>query len=133
MSKVAVASTDGITINEHFGKAKEFWIYEVNETGAYTFLERREIPQDINASHTHAASKAIGLLTDVEVVLAAQIGRHAESELQAKGILSLSVTSSVDKALVAYGKRGKYIRGNAAQRAEASCGTGACSCSCGCK
>ncbi|TWH47521.1 NifB/NifX family molybdenum-iron cluster-binding protein [Sporomusa sp. KB1] len=133
MSKVAVASTDGITINEHFGRAKEFWIYEVAETGAYTFLERREIPQDTNASHTHAASKTIELLADVAVVLAAQIGRQAEAELQTKGILSFALNRPVDKALVAYGKRGKYIKGNAPLNATASCGANSCGCSHGCR
>lgn len=133
MSKVAVASTDGITINEHFGRTKEFWIYEVNETGAYTFLERREIHQNIKLYHKHSASKVIELLADVEAVLAAQIGRQAELELQAKGILSLAVTSLVDKALVSYGKRGKYIRGNVVRRSVASCGFTSCNCSCGCK
>ncbi len=29
MAKVAVTSTDGISINEHFGKSQEFLIYEV--------------------------------------------------------------------------------------------------------
>lgn len=110
MAKVAVASTDGITINAHFGKAKEFWLYEVDETGAYTFLERRGISPASNEVCKHAASRAIALLSDVEAVLAAQIGRQAELELQAKGIISLAIISLIDKALAAYGKRGKYIR-----------------------
>lgn len=133
MARVAVASTDGITIDEHFGRSKEFWLYEVAESGLYTFLERRQIPEDIHAFHKHAASRAIEILSDVEVVLAAQIGRQAELELQARGILSLAVNSLVAKALVAYGKRGKYIKGTVARNSAPSCGGGSCNCPGGCK
>ena len=133
MARVAVASTDGITINEHFGRSKEFWLYEVAESGSYTFLERRQIPEDIYASHKHAANRAIEILSDVEVVLAAQIGRQAELELQAQGILSLAVNSPVDKALAAYGKRGKYIKSNIRQGLAPGCGSTSCSCPGRCK
>lgn len=42
MLKVAVASTDGIHINEHFGRASEFMIYEVDEEGKYSLIENRK-------------------------------------------------------------------------------------------
>ena len=137
MSKVAVASTDGITINEHFGRSKEFWVYEVNETGAYQFLERRQTPQIADPSHTHAASKAAELLADVEAVLVAQIGPRAEIELLRKGVFALCVTGPIDKALQAYGRRGKLLRNrNATQPAQgcqAAGSTGVCGCSCNSK
>ncbi|MBP2636217.1 MAG: dinitrogenase iron-molybdenum cofactor [Firmicutes bacterium] len=133
MAKVAIASTDGVTINEHFGKAKEFWVYEVAETGAYTFLERREIPQGIDDSSNHPASKAIELLSDVEAVLVTQIGRQAEQELRTKGILAFAVNRLIDKALESYGKRGKYIKTNAPINATAGCGGTSCGCSRGCR
>lgn len=109
MAKVAVASTDGLTINEHFGRAKEFWIYEVNEKGAYIFLERREVPQIIDPVHKHTASIVAKLLADVEVVLVARIGPQAELELLSVGAFALAISGSIDKALEAYGKRGRYI------------------------
>ena len=111
MSKVAVASTDGISINEHFGRAKEFLIYEVNESGEYTFIERRgNSPHCVPNSNEHTADTAAQLLADVEVVLVAQIGPRAEKELQSQGIFALPVSSTIDKALKAYGKRGNFIR-----------------------
>lgn len=130
MSKVAVASTDGISINEHFGRSKEFLIYEVDEKGEYTFLERREnissdAAQDL---HGHIVSTTAELLSDVEVVLAKQIGPGAEQELRNKGILALSVNSSIEKALQAYGKRGKFIKNSIKRSAgcQSSCGSGSC-------
>ena len=133
MSKVAIASTEGITINEHFGRSKEFWIYEIDENGSYTFLQKREVPRDITAAAQHPAITAIELLSDVEAVLATQIGRQAELELRARGILSLTVNSQVDKALAAYAKRGKYIRGKVTQHTAPSCGGSTCNCPGGCK
>ncbi len=38
MSKVAVASTDGISVDEHFGRSKEFLIYEVKKGELLNFL-----------------------------------------------------------------------------------------------
>lgn len=136
MSKVAVASTDGININEHFGRAKEFLIYEVNETGTYQFLESRQIPPATGSEHMHAASRAVELLADVEAVLAAQIGPRAEMELMGKGVFALAVTGPVDQALPTYGRRGKLLKRIKASRPAAGCpGTsgaegcgGACRC-----
>lgn len=41
--KVAVASSDGIVVNQHFGRADTFFIYEVAGTGNYRFLETRTV------------------------------------------------------------------------------------------
>ncbi len=130
MSKVAVASTDGVFINEHFGRSKEFLIYEVDEKGEYEFLESREnIPHGSNDSHGHIVSTTAELLADIEVVLVKQIGPGAEQELRNKGVLALSVNSSIEKALQAYGKRGKFIK-NGVRRSgsgcQLSCGSGSC-------
>lgn len=131
MSKVAVASTDGIAINEHFGKAEEFWIYESDEQGAYQFLERRTKSLDEFTEHQAAT---VQLLADVEVVLVSKIGPGAEKELRREGIIALSVSGSIEKALIAYAKRGKFIRNNALLQPEKGCNpSGGCGCSTGCK
>lgn len=40
--KVAVATKDGISINEHFGHAKKFWIYSLSP-GKCELLEQRDV------------------------------------------------------------------------------------------
>ncbi|HWR09581.1 NifB/NifX family molybdenum-iron cluster-binding protein [Sporomusa sp.] len=132
MSRVAVASTDGIAINEHFGRSKEFWIYEVAETGEYQFIERRES----NAQAAHAGkghSFTAQLLADVEVVLATQIGPRAEQELQSYGVIALPVSGPIDKALKTYGKRRKFIKDNIPRASITSHPGGCGGCSHGCK
>ena len=41
MSKIAIATSDGFTVNEHFGHAKFFRVYELTESG-HKFLEVRD-------------------------------------------------------------------------------------------
>ena len=112
MAKVAVASTDGLVINEHFGRANEFLIYDVNDTGSHTLLETRQIALSPADSHDQGLAAKAGLLADVKVVLVAQIGPGAEKVLRQKGIIALTITGTIEKALVAYGKRGRFIKTN---------------------
>ena len=37
--KIAVASSDGIVLNQHFGHADIFLIYEVNNDESFRFIE----------------------------------------------------------------------------------------------
>ena len=41
--KVAIASSDGLKIDLHFGQAKEFFIYELQKD-AFVQIEKRELP-----------------------------------------------------------------------------------------
>lgn len=126
MARVAVASTDGVVVNEHFGRAKEFLIYEVNEQGEYAFIEKREsAPRCSDSAGGHQAGSA-ELLTDVEVVLVAQIGPGAERQLRGQGVIALAVNSSIDKALQAYGKRGRFIKSSILRASAGGCAGGGC-------
>ena len=42
MPRVAIATTDGKVINEHFGRAKAFYIVDLSENG-YSYVETRVI------------------------------------------------------------------------------------------
>lgn len=112
MAKVAVASTDGLAINEHFGRANEFLIYEVKGSGDYTLLEARPVIPKSTDSHEQTIAAKADLLADVEVALVAQIGPGAEQALHQRGIIALIVTGTIEKALSAYGRRGKFIQIN---------------------
>ena len=41
--RVAVASSDGFVVNSHFGRARDFYIYEVSENEDTVLLEKREL------------------------------------------------------------------------------------------
>lgn len=111
MAKVAVASSNGIEINEHFGQTKQFYIVEVDEQGEFTLSEQRENRQNNAASSgCHSSDVVLQLLNDVEVVLAAQIGPGTERALQRLNIFALTVTGPVEKALRTYGQRSRFIK-----------------------
>lgn len=110
-SKVAVSTSDGININQHFGSAKDFWIYQVFEDGSYNLIEIRKTNDitDSTVQHGPAISR-VELLRDVDAVLSVQIGRHAEGILGRQGIKAFSLNESIDKALKSYGKKSKLIK-----------------------
>jgi nitrogen fixation protein NifB len=129
MAKVAVVSTDGLVINEHFGRANEFLIYDVSGSGSHTLLETRQMIQSPADSHDQEVAAKAELLADVEVVLVAQIGPGAEKALRQRGIIALTITGAIEKALVAYGKRGKFIRTGILNVPVSGCSGGHGSCS----
>lgn len=133
MSKIAIASTDGITINEHFGRATQFFVYEVNEDGSYketgTLKKQESKSDDVHDS----LYETVKLLSGIDVVLAAQIGPKASGALEKSGILSFALSgSSIDSALKSYAKRSKFIR-NVVHNPIEGCNSSGCDCSGGCR
>lgn len=86
--KVAVVSSDGKVINQHFGKASGFLIFEVDD-GNIRFIENRaNTPVCGSAEYGHsdnALSSTISLISDCNAVLCASIGSAAEEELRKRG------------------------------------------------
>lgn len=108
--KIAVATSDGVTINEHFGQSKSFHIYELSGDGSFDRKEVRTIthaPSD--PARAHAADLAVEQLADVDVVLAQQIGQGAVASLQSRGIKAFALKGAIDRALTAYGKRHRLL------------------------
>lgn len=106
--RIAVASSDGVTIDEHFGQATGFRIYEVRDDGGYRLLETRADQTHGEGGARTPAAIAL-LLADVEVVLASQLGPHAVEALRSKGIKGYAVKSSIDRALTSYARRRKFL------------------------
>ncbi len=99
--RVAVASSDGKFINQHFGHAEQFLIFDIDDEGNYEYLElRKNEPTCSGGNHTAGSMKnAVGVLDGVKVVLVAQIGPGASQNLLINGIQSFSVPSYIDEAL----------------------------------
>jgi nitrogen fixation protein NifB len=110
MAKVAVATTDGVTINEHFGRASEFIVYDVNADGTYTQVEKITVKELSGEDSHESLDDTVRLLEGVETVLAAQIGPKAVIALQIRGIIGFGIGGSVDSALKSYAKRGRFVK-----------------------
>ena len=128
MAKVAVATTDGATINEHFGRATEFIVYDVKEDGTYTEVKKITAKGAVGEDSHESLDDSVKLLEGVETVLAAQIGPKAVKALQIRGIIGFGIGGSVDSALKSYAKRSKFVK-NIVSNPVSGCST---SSGCGC-
>jgi len=97
--RVAVASTDGKYVNDHFGRAKQFLIFDLFET-EYRFLEIRPNIPSCNWENTEENRhlKTVELLGDCQVILVARIGPGAERFLNEHGIKVLVIPNFIDEA-----------------------------------
>lgn len=127
--KVAIASSDGLNIDLHFGQAKEFIIYEA-QNGVFVKKETRALPQVVepveNTSEGECspavgfgcgsgcggggggccgggaggpASPAVELLSDCRSVVATQFGQNIRRQFERKAISVFDIELPVSEAL----------------------------------
>ena len=87
--RIAIASTDGVVVNQHFGHAERFHIIELDaETGKYEYKETRETERVCQGHYHHDSSfdKVVDVLHDVHAVLVAKIGSGASAQLESRGL-----------------------------------------------
>jgi len=82
---VAVATKGGGRINQHFGHATEFQIYEVDRAGV-RFVGHRKLDDAYCQGEDASLSSLIATLEGVNAVLCAKIGGCPNAELTAAGI-----------------------------------------------
>ena len=99
--RVAVASSDSVYVNMHFGRADRFLIVDVDEEGGYEIVEtRRANPVCLGGYHEKDTMKrGVEALLDCNYVLAARIGDGALAELEEHGITGFTIPGEIDDAL----------------------------------
>lgn len=111
--KIAVASNDGVTVNEHFGRAPAFRIYRLHDDG-YELLEVRDnVPPCVGQAHDDdALARSARLIKDCRGVVAAQVGPGAIDALIGQRIMAFTLPGTVDEAFDAIikTKRFAYIK-----------------------
>ncbi len=123
--KIAVASSDGERIDETFGSARSFLIYEVTD-GVYQKTEERAVQPDPACSDAgsvqsgcsssggcgangcgngagcggqSAVSSKVELISDCRCIVCKKIGFHIQKQLERKAISAFDVLCSVEEAL----------------------------------
>lgn len=104
--KVAVASQNGAVVHQHFGRATQFLIYEI-EGAEFRLIESRPnqppcgtTPPDAEPGHApDPMRKAIELVGDCRAVVVAQIGPGAVEKLSHRGVLAFVIPGFIDSAL----------------------------------
>ena len=81
--KVGFATNDNILINDHFGWAKNFAIYEINQNG-FEFLENRYFEEEVE--ELNKIDKKIEGLNDLKIIFVESIGGTAAARVVKSGI-----------------------------------------------
>ena len=98
--KIVVASSDGRTVNEHFGRARSFSIYRLHETGNKLLEVRENNPACSGQQHSDfALEQTVGNIADCRGVVAAQIGAGAIDALIRHRILAFTMSGPIAEAL----------------------------------
>lgn len=117
--RIAIATTDGIHIDEHFGKAKVFYIYELSENiNSHAVADVRSVKTDeeqekengggceeschrgaCSGKNMEFVSYIADCVQDCNILLAKKIGIHAQYFLQRRGIASFEIELGVEDAI----------------------------------
>ncbi len=108
--KIAVATSDGIHIDLHFGQTEEFTIYQIFEDDRYERIETRRLETIQACSHQSASgcggcgtkkskNERVSLIEDCRCVLCAKCGLGTETELGKRHITSFVIEKKIDEAL----------------------------------
>lgn len=103
--KIAFATTDGKTVDEHFGRAGMFAIYEMTESGHH-FVEARKFAdgmdnavvdtRDKGPLHDDAVQSKVDRLADCKLVYLTEIGGPSAARLVKKGMMPMKVKEPID-------------------------------------
>ena len=98
--KVAFATTDGIHVDEHFGRAGRFAVYEFTkdgykDVGELVFAEGRDTAVEATKGrgelHDEAVEKKVEKLSGCSIVYFTNIGGPSAARLVKKGIMPVKV------------------------------------------
>lgn len=105
---IAVASKDGREINQHFGHAERFLIYDV-EQGEAKLVDEKPVDRYCSFDSEHPLRghllRGIGeALTGCRAVVTAQMGEHPKIELENLGIEPFIASGPIKTTLVELAK-----------------------------
>ncbi|MBQ9608401.1 MAG: dinitrogenase iron-molybdenum cofactor biosynthesis protein [Lachnospiraceae bacterium] len=98
---VAVASSDKIVVNKHFGRADTFHIYGIAEDNSYKYIEKIELTP-ICEGGNHDENKLVKNAEELSMcryVIVSRIGPGASSVLASKGITAMEIPDLIDNAI----------------------------------
>ncbi|MGO9377462.1 MAG: nitrogen fixation protein NifX [Dissulfurispiraceae bacterium] len=102
--KVAFATTDGINVDEHFGRAGIFAVYELTPED-YQFVELRKFADGLDSAivetrgmgdlHDDRVQSKVEKLADCKIIYLTEIGGPSAARLVKKGIMPVKVKEVV--------------------------------------
>jgi nitrogen fixation protein NifX len=102
--KIAFATSDGINVDEHFGRAGMFAVYELTPK-KYSFVELRKFADGVDESivetrglgeiHDDRVQSKVDKLSDCKIIYLTEIGGPSAARLIKKGIMPVKVKETV--------------------------------------
>jgi nitrogen fixation protein NifX len=102
--KIAFATTDGKNVDEHFGRAGMFAVYEITGKG-HDFVEIRKFAdgmdrsvtdtRDMGPLHDNAIESKVDRLADCALIYLTEIGGPSAARLVKKGIMPMKMKEPV--------------------------------------
>jgi len=94
--RIAIASSNGESVDQHFGQAENFLVYEVTNNGI-NFIEDREVKAASNGKeHSDIGlNRVADTLHDCKAVFVLKIGMKASRYLYQRGLKSFEVDYSL--------------------------------------
>ena len=94
--RIAIASSNGESVDQHFGQAENFLIYEITDNGV-NFIEDREVGAASNGKeHSDIGlNRVVDALYDCKAVFVLKIGMKASRYLNQRGLKSFEVDYSL--------------------------------------
>lgn len=107
--RVAIGSSDGKVINQHFGRAKQFLIFDVSDDVQFVEL-RQNVAACGDFQHDgNALSKSVEVISDCKAVFVSKIGGGAVQALASKGIKVFETPYIIEEVLENIKLKQKYI------------------------
>jgi predicted Fe-Mo cluster-binding NifX family protein len=100
-TKVAVASTSGLNVDEHFGHASKFQIYEYTNF-SFVWKEQRELAPFCSSYDTNPVerlSAIIHSLADCTAIITTRIGPKPKKALESAGFRIIEEEGKIKKVL----------------------------------
>jgi predicted Fe-Mo cluster-binding NifX family protein len=98
--RIALTSTDGKAVNQHFGHARTFHIFDLNDRD-WAFVETREV-EACCQDHDHTTDRfdaVLKTLSDCEAILASKIGYGAAQYLMQHGMKVCQAAGAIPDVL----------------------------------
>ena len=117
---VALASHEGVLINQHVGEASCFWVFEPQPGGPPALVETRDAPEPGGgATRWHELAE---LLRDCKAVFTSAVGQTPRRILEQHGIRVVEAVGVASDAIAAWNATGQVPRGM--QKLFQGCGKG---------
>ncbi len=105
---IAVTSKDGKEINQHFGHAERFLVYDV-ENGSAKLIDERKVDRYCSFDpesplRGHLLTGIFDALSGCRAIVTAQIGDHPRGELEKRGIELFVTGGHIKQTLVELAK-----------------------------